>query len=411
MRPIAVLTLTEGGARSLSFLFYVLAARALTPHGFGRVRYTLTIVLIGFFVLQVVVKAIARELGAARGKDSETDRLVGSSVAVAGLLLVVTGAGCCVAGRLDLLGPVDVTGLIVALIGYTAFQVYYAIARGIGETLRPALAYVGGSLVQLLAFAALVAVGAVSARLALIVYGVSSLVPIFVCELTRPVVIGRLSFSLSAAMKLIGTGLPLLVGQVAFIVWNSADQIWVQAHLGTRDIGLYGAARNLSQLFIVVPTGVGVALLPRVAELRAARAARAARRLALGATAGVSVVTLVLALSVIAGRLTLLRLLYGPGYEAAAPALFFQSVGMVFYSGFATLTVAAIGWGWARLSVFGIAVAGAAEVVCLVVLPGDGLARAGAAFATSIGVAFVFVLVWSCLRGDHHLMVGEVDCA
>ncbi len=405
-RPIAALTVTEGAARLLSFLFYVLAARALTPAGFGRVRYTLTIVLIAFFLLQVVVKAIARELGGARGNEEATARLIGSSVCVTAILLVLTAGVCLLAYWGGLLGAVDCTGLVVALLGYTSFQAYYAIARGVGETLRPALAYVGGSLVQLAVFAVLVAGGSASAREALVIYGLSSVVPIVACELWRPIVLNHLRPEAAAVRRLLMTGAPLIVGQVGFIVWNSADQIWVQSQLGTHDVGLYGAARNLSQLFIVIPTGVGIALLPRVAELRSAGAGRQARRLTLWCTVGVSAVTAVLAGIVIVGRETLLGMLYGTSYRPAGTALMFQSLGMVFYAAFATLTAAAIGWGWSRLSVVGIGIAGLSEVGALMLLPGHGLATAAVAFAMSIGVALVSVLLWSRVGSEAQLKLA-----
>jgi O-antigen/teichoic acid export membrane protein len=393
---MAAMTVTEGGARLLSFLFYVMAARALSPGGFGRVRYTLTIVLIAFFLLQVVVKAISRELGAARGDPTQTDALIGSSAVMAAGLLLITAGVCVAAGEAGLLGAVDVPGLVVAVIGYTTFQVYYAIGRGVGETLRPAVSYVGGSLVQIAAFGVIVALGLATPRSALIIYGLSSVVPIVLCELHRPLVLGRLRASRGASRRLMYTAVPLIAGQIGFIVWNSADQIWVQADMGTRAVGLYGAARNLSQLFIVIPTGVGVALLPRVAELRTHGSRDQAVKLTLSWCVAVSVATAVLAMIVILSRGTLLSALYGSAYRAASSSLLLQSIGMVFYAAFATLTGAAVGWGWARVSVVGISVAGATEVILLLVLAGRGssIATAAGAFAGSIGLSLAVVLVW-----------------
>jgi O-antigen/teichoic acid export membrane protein len=395
MRRMSALTATEGSARLLSFAFYAVAARALSPHGFGVVRYTLTIVLIAFFLLQVLVKAIARELGSARGDEVATRDLIAASITLTVGLLIFTSLVCVLAGETGILGPVDVLGLIVALGGYTTFQMYYAVARGIGETFRPAAAYLGGSVVQLLVFGLLVVAGDATPRTALLTYGISSLLPILLCEIHRPVLAIWHSVSRQALRRLLHTGLPLVLGQIGFVVWNSADQIWVQLHLGTSDVGLYGAARNMSQLFIVVPTGVGVALLPRIAELRANNLGSQARRLVILSTAGVLGITALLAAVVIIERDPLLVILYGHGYGRAGGALLLQAIAMIFYSGFVTLTAAAVGWGWPRLSVVGMCVAAVTETAALACLPGRGLAVAAGAFALSIGVAFVVVLVWA----------------
>jgi O-antigen/teichoic acid export membrane protein len=128
-------------------------------------------------------------------------------------------------------------------------------------------------------------------------------------------------------------------------------------------------------------------------------------------TAAVTGLTAILAAVVIVARSPLLTVIYGSSYVAASGALALQAIAMVFYAGFTTLTVAAIGWGWPRLSVVGICVAAIVEVISLVALPGKGLTTAAGASALSIAVAFGVVLIWGAIRGPAQLDMGNSDPA
>jgi O-antigen/teichoic acid export membrane protein len=378
---MASLTLAEGGSRLLSFAFYLLAAHTLTTAGFGEVRYTITLSALAFAVGQVVVTGLARELGAARGDADRTGAVLGSSLAAAA---VVVGASAVVAAAAVAAGALpgaNALGLLVTLGGLAVFQLYYGIGRGIGESLRPALTYVGGSLAQLVVFAAIALVADPGPTIALVVYGLASVVPVAWLEATRPVVRGRdLRVDRATLARLWRIGAPLLVAAVGYLVWLSADQIWVATTMDRHDVGLYGA------------------LLPRIAELVAGGRDRAARHLAWGSTAGVLGLSAALAVVVAAFRGDLLAALFGAPYRAAAPALGGLVVGMTLYAGFATLTTAAVGWGRPRAYAFGVAVAAAVELTILLAAGGDSIATAAWASAAAIGAGFAAVLALLALR-------------
>jgi O-antigen/teichoic acid export membrane protein len=391
---MAALTLAEGGSRLLSFLFYLLAARVLSTAGFGELRYTVTLSTLAFVGGQVVVTGLTRELGAARGDAARTGAVLGSSLAAAA---GVVGASAVIAGAAaagGLLPGANATGLVVTLAGLTAFQLYYAIGRGLGESLRPALTYVGGSLTQLVVFGAVAIAASPGPTLALVIFGLSSVVPIAWLEATRPVVIGqRLGVDRGALRALWQMGAPLLAAQVGYLVWSSADQVWVASTLGPRDIGLYGAAKTLAQLFVVIPAGVGGVLLPRVAELRAAGREAAALRLVWSSTAAVLVASAVLGLAVAAVRGPVLAALFGAAYRAASPALLGLVVGMAIFAGFSVLTTAAVGWGRPRVFAVGVGVAALVEVAVLLAVPDGDIATAAWATAGSIAAGLAAVLV------------------
>ncbi len=381
-------------SRLLSFVFYLVAARTLTTEGFGVLRYTLALMMLAFGLLAVLVTAVTRELGAARGDSGRTGAVLGSTLAVAAALLAASLLVCAIASALGLTGSADLLGLLAAVVGYTLFQLYYAISRGLGDSARAVGAYVGGSAAQLAILVLLTIVADPGPRTALLVYAVSGLIPIAVFELTRPVVLRRvLQVTRVELGRLWSVGAPLILAQAAFLSWLTVDQIWVESSLGTREVGLYGAAKNVAQVFMVIPAGVTGVLLPRIAELRSRGDVTHARRLTYYSAAGTLGVSSLLALLVIGFRSELLEGLYGARYEAAASSLSGLAVGMVFYGGFMALANAAVGWGRPGMYTAGMVLAAVAQVAALAVFWNDEASTAAWCTGGAMALGFLLVLV------------------
>jgi O-antigen/teichoic acid export membrane protein len=390
---------SEGGARALSFLYYLVAARVLSPEGFGVLRYSITVALLIFGPVQTLCIALNRELGAARGSEERTRAVVGTALAVAGGVLVITMAVAAVATALGLTGTADLAGMLAVLAGTAAFQLYYSVARGVGDTARGAMTYVGASFAQLVAFGALAIALDPSPTVALMVFGGSSIVPIALLELRRPLLFRRaLAFRRTEVRALWTIGAPLLAAQVGFLVWTSADQIWVEQTLGAAEIGIYSAAKNLSQLFIVLPAGVNAVLLPRIAELATARDAERARMLLFFYGGALLVASAALAAVISLAREPLLEFLYGSEYVAAGDALVGLSAAMAIYAGYVIFTNGAVGWGRPGVYTVTILIAAACEVGALLVIDSSESAAAAWAFAGSGLVALVVVVAWLLLR-------------
>lgn len=394
-------TASEAGARLLSFCFYLLAARELTTHGFGVVRYTITLSLLAFGATQVLVNAMTREVGAARGDGRRTAEVLGSSLTIGGVVLPASIALCLAAAAAGLTEGSDTAGLIAALIGLAALQLYYGVARGLGDIARAATTYAGGSVVQLVAFAIIAALSQATPRTALLAYGLSSLVPLLAWELCRPVLWrAMVSVNTATAQRVLRLAGPLLLAELSYLIWLSADQIWVQHALGTTQVGLYGAAKTLAQVLFVIPAGVTAVLMPRVAELRTAGATRRARRLVFATTGGVVLACGVVGVIVIALRSPLLGLLYGDAYRAAAPSLLILTLGTIANAGFVVLTTSAVGWGRPGVYTAGMAAAAACELALLAALPSDNITTAAWAVSGSIAVALVAVAAFLFITGQ-----------
>jgi O-antigen/teichoic acid export membrane protein len=368
LAPFAGLTGIEGGARLLSFLFYLVAARVLAPAGFGELRYTITLVLLFFGPLQVLCLALTTELGARQNDERGVRDTLGGGLVAAGMiaLALIAVAGVLIAAGVA--GSADALGFCVVFLGTVVFQTYYSIARGMRQLHRAAVTYVGASAVQIVAFVAIAAIADPTPQVALLVYGVSSILPVLVCELRTPILVRpRIGHDLRATLRVLWlVALPLVAWQLAYVVWNSADQIWVEASLGAVELGQYAAAKNLAQMFIVIPAAITGVMLPNIAGRRTRGDLAGALRLTVLVAAVAASVSGAIFACVLVLRGTLLDLLYGSDYQAAGGALVGLAAAMATYSVFVTAASAAIGWRRSRYAAVGM---GVAAVVLVAGLP------------------------------------------
>jgi O-antigen/teichoic acid export membrane protein len=391
-RAIYGLTGVEGVARLLSFGFYLIAARVLSISGFGVVRYTISLALLALAPLLVLATAVNRELGAVRGSDSGTGMVLGSSVVVGFWIWAATSLVCLVADAANLLGSASLPGLLIVVAGGAIFNLYYQISRGLGQIKRTAVTYIGGSLLQLAALGAVVVAFHLTPFVALLLFGLCWCLPVIGAELVMPVARGRrLTVDRRVARALWRIGGPLLVAQAGYMIWMSADQIWVDSTLGSAQIGLYGTAKTLVQVFIVLTAGSMGVMLPRVAEFRAKGLDERARDFIRVTSVRLIALAVVAAGVMIAIRTPLLTTIFGERYAGASAALLALTVGMAGYAAFVTVTVAAIGWGRSGVMALGICVAASSEVVLLLVGGGSSIAFAGWANAVSIGLGLAAV--------------------
>jgi O-antigen/teichoic acid export membrane protein len=372
--------------------FFLVAAHAMTVSGFGVVRYTITLATLALAPMLVLATATNRELGASRGGEQQTGVVLAASVTVGACIFVATAALCVMAGVTDLTGSASLAGLLVVLGGLALFNLYYQIARGLGHIRRIAVVYVGGSLIKLAVLLALIAVADVSPIQALVIFGVSSGVTVIAYELAAPVIRGRaVWFGRDGMRSLWRIGAPLIIAQLGYMIWISADQIWVESTFGAEKIGLYGAAKTLVQAFFVLTAGSIGVMMPRVAELRTAGQTRRARRLIVAMSAQLLALSVLMGAFLVLARSPLLTLLFGEAYDGAGSALIALAVSMVVYGAFIGITASAIGWGRPGISALGVSVAALSEIALLVLAGGDGIAFAGWVNAVSIGLGLVAV--------------------
>lgn len=410
---MGLLVVSEAAARFFAFLFFVLAARELDPDGFGIARYTIVVAtLLYYSATNVIAISLNRELGAARATDRNAE-VLGTWLAVGAVLCVVICGIAAAVSTLGLAPSADPLGLVVVTAGFFFFETYYAIAKGVGSIKRAAWTYAGARVAQFVTFVVLVVVADPTPQVALLVFGLSSIVPILGAEAFRPIVRGQeLRVTRAALNRLWALSRPLVIAVLAYTMWSSAPELWIEKVLGAADVGLYGAANNLSQALVVLPSGVVGFLIPRVAELRSAGRDREAALLVGRAFCGVMALSALIAATMIILRTPLLEGVYGGAYSAGAASLAGICIAMTLRAGFVVLTASAIAWGCP--GVYALAI-GLTAVLEIALLTGVGIATPAAAawmsaYSIGTGLCIVLAFAWrtrkQAMHGDSLAAVG-----
>lgn len=123
-----------------------------------------------------------------------------------------------------------------------------------------------------------------------------------------------------AAADLLGQAWPLLLTSLAVTLYLRVDQVMLREMAGPAVLGHYAAAVRISELWYYLPYTLGIAAFPAVVAARAEDRARYYRRLQkLYNIMTWSALAASLPLTFLSGPLV--RLVFGPGYAAAAPVL------------------------------------------------------------------------------------------
>lgn len=380
-RPAALISLALLGTSALAYVFTVLAARLLAPAAYGELAALTGLLLIGTVPATGLQTAAALELGGHRGDPGPVvRRLHGTAMAGAGAVAAVGAlTGLPLARLLHLTDAGAVGWLLLVLVTHTLAGGYLGVLQGTGRYRAMAVVTASFGVTKLAGgVAGLVLGGTPTAAMAGMALG--TVVGVGACWLAagRPAVAGDIGGPARAALRASGA----LLG---FVLLLNLDLLLARYHLSRARAGDYAVAAVLTKISFWLPQGVGVVLLPTMADAdsRARTVGRAAAVVAiLGAV-------LTLGTAVLGGRV--LRLIGGPAYGAGLGGVvwLFALLGTLFavaqlllYSGIAAAD---------RLSALTPWVAAAAE--CAVV---EGLAVTGrlsmpSLVATAAGTAAVLV--------------------
>jgi hypothetical protein len=262
MRPAALISGALLVTSVLAYAFTVLAARALVPHAYGELAALLGLSLVGAVPATGLQTAAALALGSRpEGLEPMVARL--HATALAGAVAVGT-AGLCALGPvvalLHLPEPFAVGWLVVLLVAHTVVGGYEGILQGTGRYRR--LAAVSGTFgtTKIVGGAAgLVLGGSPASTMAGMALGalLGAALGWIGCGRpgVRPGVTGPARAALRAAGALLG-----------FVVLLNLDVLLARHHLSGARAGEYAVAAVFGKVAFWLPQGVGVVLLPRLAD-------------------------------------------------------------------------------------------------------------------------------------------------
>jgi O-antigen/teichoic acid export membrane protein len=300
-----------------NYLFYVLAARALSPAQFADVSAMTALATIAFMPASGLQAAVARDTAAliATGRSEEADGLVHwlarrLLVFQAGLFAVLVLATPAAVAALGLSSrAVWLTGAIWLVLGLglqvslgplqgrERFGAVGAVLAGPQGALRPVLLLPG------------VAVAGIAGALgALVVATVIGLVGV-ATALRR--ILGR-----RGSTRIALTGIvPALAALTAFASLTNADVVAAKIVLSPTDAGLYSSAALLGKIALYAPSALALVLLPKVtSRLKSGLDVRGPALLTLAATLGTG---LLVTGAILAAPSSLVSMVFGPEYSAA----------------------------------------------------------------------------------------------
>ena len=316
----------------------VVAARVLGPSGFGYLVVLMTVTgLVAQLGLMGIHRAGLRET--ARAEDPEI--LAGLRRGVRAVLLVplplVSVAMAAVVWLIHPAGGVETAVLSGALVYATGYQLLAAnFLRGLGHIKMASLlsGRSGGSLIAVVqAFAvALVAWLAPGAGLAGVLLGVvvGYVAPLllagWVLNRSWPAV-ARPHHTLRELRVVAKRDWRFTVSQSGGYL-NSTVELWLGAAiLSAGATSLFAAAQRLARLLVIPASSLAIVFSPAIARLSAAGQRGKLQQLVRTAATVTTAVSAVLWLPMVVAPEAVLNVVFGPGFEAAAPALVLIATG------------------------------------------------------------------------------------
>ena len=300
-----------------NYLFYVLAARALTPAQFADVSAMTALATIAFMPASGVQAAVARDTAAliAAGRVDEADGLVHwlarrLLVFQAGLFAVLVLATPAAVAALGLSSrAVWLTGAVWLVLGLglqvslgplqgrERFGAVGGVMAGPQGALRPVLLLPGIAVAGV--------AGALGALVTATVIGLAG---------AGWALRGVLARRGTTRVALTGL-LPALAALTAFASLTNADVVAAKIVLGPTEAGLYSSAALLGKIALYAPSALALVLLPKVtSRLQAGLDVRGPALLTLAATLATG---LLVTAVILAAPSSLVSLVFGADYSAA----------------------------------------------------------------------------------------------
>jgi O-antigen/teichoic acid export membrane protein len=379
-------TLFSGGmvvGRVLGMAFSLVLAAIFTPEEFGSIQYAITLSgVVTVLTEPFGQKVLARYTSKFRDDPVQLNTFLASAWVFFGIIFAVTMV---IAIPALLIMANDLAlGTIVVFIGFTVFYLYWGLSRGFMAPGRLVVVYLTSNVVQLVMILGVVKIFHIhSPTIALIIYGTSYYLPLFLLERFMPLSTRKVDFkgwSRAMMAEIFKLSWPIFISQVCYMLYSSLDVLLVENFSGRTAVGIYRLAKTLVVLFTFIPQGNNMLLLPEIA----AAPKDQHRRLLLRSLYVSTLINVVMLAPFMLLLSPTIHLLYGPKYVLDLPTTFILALGMITMGIYTILTAFYIGVGRPAVeTVSRIASLAASALVAVVMIPTYG--AYGAAWSTLAG--------------------------
>jgi len=286
-------------ARILGLAFSLILAADFSADQYGEIRYAIAVAsIIAMGTMPFGQHVIPRFVSKYRTDENKLDSTLSNSFLVLPAIFLVT---LLIAIPILLyLGKFNV-GILAIFLGETLFYTYWGLTRGFLEPKRLTAAYLGSNLVQILLVIIFIHfLGIQSSTLALLIYGLSYLLPLALLVIFKPLP-GHIRYSLinwTMVKNLLRFSLPIWISHICFTLSLTFDFLILERAGSADQLGAYSLSKTLSTMFLIIPSGISTLLMPKVASTPQTKHRQSLIRM-LGISLSINVIVLIIYLPLV----------------------------------------------------------------------------------------------------------------
>jgi O-antigen/teichoic acid export membrane protein len=262
----SLLSIGSAIARVLGLAFSLVLAAAFSAKEYGEVRYALAVAsIVAIGTMPFGQHVIARFVSKYRSEETKLNSILSGGYLILSLIFVATILIALPA--LLVLGKFNV-GIMIVFLGETLFYAYWGLSSGFLKPGRLTVAYLSSNVIRILLVIILIQfLGIHSPTLALLIYGLSYLLPLGLLAIFRPLP-GHVKLHLidrAVIGELLRFSLPIWISHASYTLSLSVDLLLLE-HMGSGgQLGAYSLSKTLASMFLIIPSGISTLLMPKVA--------------------------------------------------------------------------------------------------------------------------------------------------
>ena len=263
----ALLSIGMALARILGLAFSLILASAFSASEYGEVRYSIAVAsIVAIGTMPLGQHVLARFVSKYQNDQNRLDVVLSNFFLI--LPVVFLATLMIAAPILLMLGKFNI-GILVIFLGETLFYTYWGLSSGFLESRRLTVAYLGSNFVQIILVFVLIQMLEIhSPTLALLIYGLSYLLPLALLVIFWPLP-GHPRFHLingKVMGELLLFSFPVWISHACYTLSISIDFLLLESLGSEGQLGAYSLSKTLAGMFLIVPSGISTLLMPKVAS-------------------------------------------------------------------------------------------------------------------------------------------------
>jgi len=257
-----ILTASNIITRSMSFLFFILLARALEVSEYGLFRYLLSISMIYSISFTGFTTAMTRYIGANKLNQKKIKEYMNNGIVISFLIFLIV---------LVAILLFEDNGMYLGLLFFAAFIdfLYTGIISGLLNYYKMSTFKLVENIIQLIILVVSFFVFKYfNLTYAIIFYAFSGITSVIILEKIKPEIQLKMNVSKKRISELAKYAVQVTPGAVGWVVMFGINAIFIKHFYSTVEVGYYSAGITLVQIFTFLPAAISAILMPKIAGLK-----------------------------------------------------------------------------------------------------------------------------------------------